>query len=36
MNSGMEESTEVARPAAEDDGELLTRVLRGDEGAMAV
>ena len=36
MNSGMEESTEVARPAAEDDGELLARVLRGDEGAMAV
>ena len=36
MNSGMEESVGVARPAAEEDGELLTRVLRGDEGAMAV
>jgi RNA polymerase sigma-70 factor (ECF subfamily) len=36
MNSGMEVSTGVARPAADEDGELLTRVLRGDEGAMAV
>ena len=36
MNSGMEESTAVARPAPEDDAELLTRVVRGDERAMAV
>ena len=36
MNSGMDVSTEAARPTPEEDGELLTRVLRGDEGAMAV
>ena len=36
MNSGMEESTGVAKPTPEEDGELLTRVLRGDERAMAV
>src|SRR6202789_2995466 len=35
MNSGMDESTGVARPAPEDDAELLKRVLRGDERAMA-
>jgi len=36
MNSGMDISTGAARPTPEEDGELLTRVLRGDERAMAV
>jgi RNA polymerase sigma-70 factor (ECF subfamily) len=36
MNSGMDETNGVARPTPEEDGELLTRVLRGDERAMAV
>ncbi len=34
-NSGMTETTGVSHPVPEDDGELLTRVLRGDERAMA-
>lgn len=36
MNSGIEGSMVVARPAPEDDAELLTRVQHGDERAMAV
>ena len=36
MNSGIEGSMAVARPAPEDDAELLTRVQHGDERAMAV
>jgi RNA polymerase sigma-70 factor (ECF subfamily) len=36
MSSGIEGPMAVARPAPEDDAELLTRVQRGDERAMAV
>jgi RNA polymerase sigma-70 factor (ECF subfamily) len=36
MSSGIEGPMVVARPAPEDDAELLTRVQRGDERAMAV
>ena len=36
MNNGMDESKVVAQAVPEDDGELLARVQRGDERAMAV